>query len=487
MISCGRIIAVLALFVCGLSDFTERSLAQTAADFSGMPAPPEIGETAPPLPVSRWIGGESVDTENLEGSYVVVFNITACPSCRKALPFLSDLSASIGEDVPILNVFAHELPVPGDTEDVASLEKVRSLLTALGDQVDIPVGVDGPERQISALWGIYVFPSAYLVQDGKIAWAGDPTWLESVLQQVRDGSFDPVAAQAEQEAYDAERLAAHTASTNGDYDKALSIVDALLTSYPGESSLYFFKYQLLVEAGRDGDAGSLVDYLISTDPRGFDWDHFVPLTYLVPEEPDFDLALRVADMAIRNAEWGYAVASLLSWKAKIHLARFDRQGKRGSRSDIRAAADLVERAVEAVEVSGDVRDRRRFEAELQFLTFRALAGEDDAAANQALRSLLSREAPRTDWFGVVKDALQYQNSPDTGLLLWASDRAFMDAFDEAAKAEALATKALVYMNAGNTADAATLYQKASETAGFAGLAEKQDQYEAAISTLTVEQ
>ena len=479
--------AVITFLICVLTSLIPQAVAQTVDEFAEMLAPPEVGDDAPPLPISRWIGGEEGDPARHAGPYVVVFNITACPSCRKALPLLSELSDVYGDDVPIINIFAHELPVPGDAEDLTSLEKVGSLLTALGDRVSIPVAVDGPERQISKLWGIYVFPSAYLVQDGKITWTGDPTWLEPVLEQVSAGTFDPAEAHQEQEAYESRRLAAHTASASGEYDTALNIADELLAAHPDESSLYFFKYQLLLEADRQHEADQLVEYLIAADPKGFDWDHFVPLTYLYPEEPDFDLALRAADKAIQNAEWDFAAASLMAWKAKIHLARFDSNAEHGNRDDIEAGLSLLQRAMEAADVSGDIRDRRRFEAEFLLFKFRSLAGRDDEGANQALSSLLSQEAPRMDWRGLVSDALRYQDEPDIRLLLWAADRAFIQAFDEAAKAEALAAKASVYAYADNLIDAAEFYQAASETAGFAGMDEKSDAYEAAMSALENDQ
>ena len=446
-------------------------------------SPPEVGDKAPPLQIERWVNGEGVDTSTLEGPYVVVFNITACPSCRKALPYLGGLSKTYGQNIPIINVFANELPAPNDPRDVASVEKVRSLLSALDGIGDMPVGVDGPERTISAQWGIWAFPSAYLIRGGKVAWIGDPTWIEPVLANVQTGTFDAQAARDEQAAYEARKAEARTALSEENYDRALAITDMLIAEHPQESSLYFEKYEFLLEAGRSDEADRFLQWLIDSDPERFDWDHFVPLTYLYPDKPNYALSLSATDRAIAHARWDLAVASLLSWKAKIYLDRHDAGQGDGGRGDIQQAIGALEKALAISKTSGDRNDERRFEAELAYFQFRLWAGVDDNRANDALKSVLMQEAPRVDWSKYVKDALHYQQTPDYALLLWAADRAMIEAFDEAMEADALASKAEIYAARHNYEDAVSLYEKAIEKARFTTRQDALSTYEAALSEL----
>ena len=478
----GFMFAAIAVALVLAASLTAPALAQDSVSGNEMRAPLAVGDEAPPLSIDRWASGPPVDTANPETPYVVVFHITACPSCRKSLPYLGELSQAYRQDLPIVNVFAHELPVPNDLEGLASMEKVRSLLEAVGGATDMSVGVDGPGREMGDQWGIYAFPSAYLVIDGEIAWTGDPTWLEPVLEQVRAGTFDPEAALKQQEAYDAKKGAARTAAMEEDFEGALAIAEELIAGHPDESSLYFMKYQILLDSGRQEAADGFLEQLIEADPERFDWDHLVPMTYLFPEEPNFALSLRTADKAIARAKWDLAVASLLSWKAKIYLARYDAQQPDDKR-DIEKAAEALKEALAISEAEGDILDRRRYEAELAFLQFRQWAGVDDEIASNFLKSVLTKEAPRVNWVRYVEDGLRYQETPDYGLLLWSADRAYAEAFDETMEAEALASKGAVYAAMANYSDAISLYEEAVSKVRFAANQDALADYEEALSSL----
>lgn len=449
--------------------------------------PLSVGDAALRLPVTRWVMGDPIDISHADASYVAIFNITACPSCRKSLPMVSRLSQTFEDDIAVVSVFAHEPPAPDDPEDRVAANQVRSLLEAMGESVDMPVAMDGPSREISELWGIYAFPSAYLVMDGEIAWIGDPTWLEPVLEAVRADAFDPHTAMREQEAYQAQRQAVSAAAENGDHTEALALSDALIASHPEESSLYFQRYEILLKAGLQTDADRLALRLIGEDLGGFDWDHFVPLTYIYPENPNYDVALRVTEMAISRARWDLAVASLLSWKSKIFLDRAD------NRSDPELAAQDLDAAIaslrEAAEFAGegeDSRDLRRFEAELSYVQFRRWSGIDDGRANAFLDTVLREESPRVDWVRYIEDALRLQETPNYTLLLWAADRAYIEAYGEAMQVGALAAKAQTYAAMQNHRDAIALYETAIEEAEFAGDQQAVTEYSAALSLLQEE-
>ena len=476
----GRLLAVL---VVAVSILGPPAAAQTDDPFAEMRKPLVVGDPVPPLPIKRWVAGDKFDASKIEGPYVVIFNITSCPTCRKALPFVSDLYEAYGRDVPIVNVFAHELPAPNDPEDIKSLEKVSSLLSALGDKVDMPVGVDGPQREIGPLWGIWSFPSAYLVLNGRIAWVGEPSWLPSVLADVQAGTFDPQVGMQEQAEYDTRKNAVQTAVRDSSYDEAIKIVDAIIADYPDESSLYFLKYETLLDAGRLEQAEGFLRWLIESDPERFDWDHFVPLTYLYPEQPNYTLSLGAADRAISHAEWDLAIASLLSWKARIYLDRHDSNKERDGRDDIDNAIEAVRKAVAISKESGDRNDQQRFQAELSYYQFRFWAGVKDGRASKFLKSVLMQEMPRVDWVGYIEDSLRYQDEPDYALLLWAADRALIEAFDETMEADALAQKGAVYAAMENYVDAITLYEKAIARIRYATNQDSLSEYEAALSKL----
>ncbi len=150
-----------------------------------------IGDPAPSLHLAGWVKGEPVERFATDKVYVVEFWATWCGPCRTSIPHLTEL-AQRHRDVAFIGVDVLE-------QDEA---RVRAFVAEQGDSMNyrvaldaIPAGKEPAEGAMNQGWlkaavedGI---PTAFVIQNTRIAWIGHPLDLDAPLDQIAAKTWNP--------------------------------------------------------------------------------------------------------------------------------------------------------------------------------------------------------------------------------------------------------------------------------------------------------
>jgi len=152
-----------------------------------------VGDSAPPLEVSRWAKGDKLDRLEADRTYVVEFWSTWSGRCRASIPHLTELQKRYRDKgIQFIGVSIWE-------EDPS---KVAPFVKDMGDKMDYAVALDsvpegdkgGTKGRMAESWmaasGSNGIPTAFLFTRGKIAWIGHPMKLDAPLARVASGNFD---------------------------------------------------------------------------------------------------------------------------------------------------------------------------------------------------------------------------------------------------------------------------------------------------------
>lgn len=212
----------------------------------GVEASPQLGDKAPALGISGWVGEKpmSVPGDDKAKDHVFVVTMWAGWHNRSLsiLPMMHQLQTDNADKGLIVVMISNE--EAAEIEPHMKTETAKSAYFALdGDVTATETWADDND----------VFPISYVIsQNNIIAWKGDPSRhpgeIEQVVRKLFDGSFDLEAAKnAEDNDRKYEELTAQLQAAYGlnKEDDAFKIVDKMIATKPKELHPYFIKRQMI--------------------------------------------------------------------------------------------------------------------------------------------------------------------------------------------------------------------------------------------------
>lgn len=148
-----------------------------------------IGDTAPPLIVQKWIKGNPIPQFEKGQVYILEFWATWCKPCIAAMPHLSELASTYKDKLTVIAVNVYE-------DENVSVQQVQDFVNQMGNRMNYHVIMDDNNQMVDN-W-IYNFdekyhgiPRSFVIDgDGKVAWIGRPSDLNTVIKQVIDNEWD---------------------------------------------------------------------------------------------------------------------------------------------------------------------------------------------------------------------------------------------------------------------------------------------------------
>lgn len=271
-----------------------------------------VGDPAPRLAVKEFVKGDPVKSLDKDKTYVVEFWATWCGPCRASIPHLSELQKKY-KDVAFIGVSVFE----------SEPKDVKPFVKEMGDKMDyrvaideVPAGGKPDEGEMAKNWmeaaGQSGIPTAFIINEGKVAWIGHPMEMDKPLAQIASGKYDLVAAAKEYKAEKAKKqklreLRSKLVEAQKEGPKALvKVIDKAIDDEPKlEPMLGTLKFVAL--AGQDGDADKALDYgkhlvekVVADDPQALNriaWAVVDPDAKNKPDAKLLKLALQAAQRA----------------------------------------------------------------------------------------------------------------------------------------------------------------------------------------------
>jgi thiol-disulfide isomerase/thioredoxin len=147
-----------------------------------------IGDPAPPLEITKWIGGEAVDLAAAKEKTVVVLDFWAtwCGPCIASMPHVTELQKKYADNVVVIGVTR--------PDDNNSLETVEKFVGDNQQTMGYRTAFDGDEKA----WNAYMkaagqngIPTVFIIdKTSTVAWIGHPMNMDKPLADVIAGTHD---------------------------------------------------------------------------------------------------------------------------------------------------------------------------------------------------------------------------------------------------------------------------------------------------------
>jgi len=155
-----------------------------------------VGDKIPELKYGKWLKGTPVKQYENGRLYIFEFWATWCGPCRQAMPHLSEVAEKYKDKLTVIGVDVWE--TEGGHAPTITPEKFVKMN---GNNMRYNVVTDTKDEWMGNNWmkaaGQGGIPCSFMVKDGIILWIGHPINLDSVIEVVNSGKYDPVAVKAE--------------------------------------------------------------------------------------------------------------------------------------------------------------------------------------------------------------------------------------------------------------------------------------------------
>lgn len=262
----------------------------------------KAGDKAPAINVETWVKGEPITGFEAGRVYVVEFWATWCGPCIAQMPHLSHLATQYkdkGVAVVGVNIWERKY-------DENTLDSVKKFVENKGDDMGYTVAFDGAAKAMDLAYmkaanrrGI---PSTFVVDGkGNVAWIGHPMWLDEVVAQVVEGTWDYVASAA---AIDEATEQLDTAFANAAKDPraAMTAFASVEAKFPAVANQYEdLKFNLLLSSGDFDRAYGLGHELVQGALAKKDANKLNGIAWAIVN-PETEIARRDLVLAFKAAE-----------------------------------------------------------------------------------------------------------------------------------------------------------------------------------------
>lgn len=295
-----------------------------------------IGDTAPQLTFSKLVKGSSTVLSD-EKITILEFWATWCVPCIAAMPHLSELAEKYTDEANFIAVNVMERT--GDQPYSVVAPKVTEFVEKMSEKMRFTVVVDDDEKNMEKKWlraaGINGIPATIVVKDKKIYWIGHPMFLDKVLEQIKDGSYELmeqkkeyekkfIAQRNESNSFKDNMTAIENAISSKNYQEAIALTDKFAALAPKSSYVYKQrKLQILLAFFKEED---VLNYLKNTQKidkkDAAALASFIATQENIPQKINLNAAEIIVESGEKNTYYLDCLATLQS-----RLGQFDQAYK----------------------------------------------------------------------------------------------------------------------------------------------------------------
>lgn len=260
-----------------------------------------IGDPAPAIAISKWISGQPVTAYAKDTVHVVEFWATWCGPCLASMPHIAGLQKEYGDKVTFIGVTAEDNEtVSGFMEQTSQDGRKWSEVLAYRIALDDDRKTNAAFMEAAGQNGI---PCAFIVgKTGLVEWIGHPMEIDQPLSDIVEGNWDLEKAKtiAKEAAEYSKALsqvgpAIDEAISEGNHEKAVSLVEGLIKKFPSNADLPMIRFKCLIGGNLSEEANKSAKALIedaNDDAQQLDQIAWIMATG--SEEPGIDLELAVS-------------------------------------------------------------------------------------------------------------------------------------------------------------------------------------------------